>query len=148
MLAIDGKTGYNQVLNNSEPHKIMDKQSPKETETRLSDYLKALRTASGFTLRQVEESTEVSNAYLSQLENDKISKPSPDILHTLASFYGVEYEVLMEKAGYLKKRDADSGRGEKTGRLAASSLGKISREEETQLLSYLGYIRSQKKKKE
>ena len=75
-------------------------------------------------------------------------KLEPDILHTLASFYGVEYEVLMEKAGYLKKRDADSGRGEKTGRLAASSLGKISREEEAQLLSYLGYIRSQRKKQE
>lgn len=125
----------------------MDKQSSKENDTRLSDYLKALRNASGFTLRQVEEATEISNAYLSQLENDKIAKPSPDILHTLASFYGVEYEALMEKAGYLKKRDsADSG--EKTGRLAASSLGKISGEEETQLLSYLGYIRSQKKKKE
>jgi len=126
----------------------MDKQSSKEkNETTLSDYLKALRTASGFTLRQVEEATEVSNAYLSQLENDKISKPSPDILHTLAGFYGVEYEVLMEKAGYLKKRDS-SGSGEKTGRLAASSLGKISSEEESQLLTYLGFIRSQKKKKE
>jgi transcriptional regulator with XRE-family HTH domain len=126
----------------------MDKRSSPESELRLSDYLRALRSASGFSLRQVEEATEVSNAYLSQLENDKIAKPSPDILHALAAFYGVEYEVLMEKAGYLKKRDpGNPGRGEKTGRLAASSLGKITGEEEAELLNYLGYIRSQKKKK-
>lgn len=122
----------------------MDTQSSKES---LSEYLKALRAASGFTLREVEEATEISNAYLSQLENDKISKPSPDILHKLAEFYGVGYEVLMEKAGYFKREVSTVGRTEKTGRLAASSLGKISGEEEAALLQYLGFIRSQKKKK-
>lgn len=125
----------------------MDKQSPKESSSSLSEYLKALRAASGFTLREVEEATEISNAYLSQLENDKISKPSPDILHKLAGFYGVAYEVLMEKAGYFKREASASGRAQGTGRLAASSLGKISSEEEAALLQYLGFMRSQKRKK-
>lgn len=123
----------------------MDKSSSKEnTAETLGGYLKALRAASGFSLREVEEATEVSNAYLSQLENEKISKPSPHILHKLSGFYGVTYETLMEKAGYIKREPA----GEKSGRLAASSLGKISRAEEAALLQYLGFIRSQKRKKE
>ena len=55
------------------------------------------------TLRQVEEATnkEVSNAYLSQIENDKIQKPSPNVLHALAEIYGISYEQLMEMAGYI-----------------------------------------------
>lgn len=122
----------------------MEKPSSKESPDEiLGAYLKTLRGASGFSLREVEEATDVSNAYLSQLENGKISKPSPHILHKLAEFYGVSYEVLMEKAGYIKRENV----AEKTGRLAASSLGKISRDEETALLQYLSFIRSQKRKK-
>ena len=54
-------------------------------------------------LRQVEEATgkAVSNAYLSQLANGKIQKPSPNVLHSLSGVYGVPYEALMEKAGWL-----------------------------------------------
>lgn len=119
----------------------MEKTSARENAPQtLGEYLKALRAASAFTLREVEEATEVSNAYLSQLENEKISKPSPHILHKLSTFYGISYELLMEKAGYIKH-------GVKGGRLAASSLGKLSSEEEATLLQYLGFIRSQKKKK-
>jgi hypothetical protein len=55
------------------------------TEGSLGSHLARLRKAAGLSLRQVEEATgqEVSNAYLSQLENNKISKPSPNILHAL-----------------------------------------------------------------
>ena len=69
----------------------------------LGALLADLRTAKGFSLREVEEATgkAVSNAYLSQLENGKIKKPSPNVLHSLAEVYVVPYEALMEKAGYL-----------------------------------------------
>src|SRR2546425_8968864 len=52
----------------------------------LGALLADLRTAKGLSLRQVEEATDraVSNAYLSQLENGKIQKPSPNVLHSLA----------------------------------------------------------------
>ena len=65
--------------------------------------LSDLRKAKGFSLREVEEATgnAVSNAYLSQLENGRIKKPSPNVLHSLAEVYVVPYETLMEKAGYL-----------------------------------------------
>jgi transcriptional regulator with XRE-family HTH domain len=69
----------------------------------LGGLLADLRTARGLSLREVEEAADnaVSNAYLSQLENGKIQKPSPNVLHSLAQVYAVPYEALMEKAGYL-----------------------------------------------
>jgi len=66
----------------------------------LGSYLKQVRKEKGFTLRVVEEKTGISNAYLSQLENQKISNPSPRILHKLANCYKISYENLMELAGY------------------------------------------------
>ena len=70
---------------------------PAELGTLLAD----LRMAKGLSLREVEEATDraVSNAYLSQLENGRIKKPSPNVLHALAEVYSVPYEALMEKAG-------------------------------------------------
>ena len=54
----------------------------------LGQYLASIRYDRGLRLRKVEEATkkEVSNAYLSQIENDKFEKPSPHILHALPSF--------------------------------------------------------------
>ena len=69
----------------------------------LGPYLASIRLVRRLTLREVEEATggEVSNAYLSQLENNKISRPSPNVLHALAKVLSIPYETLMEKAGYL-----------------------------------------------
>jgi transcriptional regulator with XRE-family HTH domain len=100
-----------------------------------------LRTAKGFSLREVEEATgkAVSNAYLSQLENGKIKKPSPNVLHSLAEVYAVPYEALMEKAGYLLP-SADGGGRQK--RLAAFAIDDLTAEEEEELLKYLAFLRS------
>jgi transcriptional regulator with XRE-family HTH domain len=78
----------------------------------LGPLLADLRTAKGLSLREVEEATgnAVSNAYLSQLENGKIKKPSPNVLHRLAEVYVVPYEALMEKAGYLLPSQDGGGR--------------------------------------
>src|SRR5580704_17906340 len=56
----------------------------------LRQYLASIRSDRRMTLREVEEATkkEVSNAYVSQIENDRIQKPSPNILHALAELYG------------------------------------------------------------
>jgi transcriptional regulator with XRE-family HTH domain len=69
----------------------------------LAQKLKILRKASGLTLRNVETCTagEISNAYLSQLENGKNTRPSPDKLRVLGLVFEVSYESLMELAGYL-----------------------------------------------
>jgi transcriptional regulator with XRE-family HTH domain len=106
----------------------------------LGAVLADLRTAKGLSLRQVEEATDkaVSNAYLSQLENAKIKKPSPNVLHNLAAVYGVPYEALMEKAGYLLPA-ANGGKPRK--RLAAFAIDDLTAEEEEELLKYLAFLR-------
>jgi transcriptional regulator with XRE-family HTH domain len=107
----------------------------------LGAVLADLRKAKGFSLREVEEATgkAVSNAYLSQLENGKIKKPSPNVLHSLSEVYAVPYEALMEKAGYLLP--SEDG-GEPRRRLAAFAIDDLTPEEEEELLKYLAFIRS------
>ena len=107
----------------------------------LGSLLADLRRAKGLSLREVEEATgkAVSNAYLSQLENGKIKKPSPNVLHSLAEVYVVPYESLMEKAGYLLASE-DGGRRRK--RLAVFAIDDLTAEEEEELLKYLAFLRS------
>src|SRR5947208_11570383 len=101
----------------------------------LGEGLKVARELRNLSLREVEEATGVSNAYLSQLENDKIKKPSPHFLYKLAAIYDIEYEVLMEAAGYVKKREGEAART--LAGAALRSLGKLTPEEEEQLADYL-----------
>jgi transcriptional regulator with XRE-family HTH domain len=110
----------------------------------LGAVLADLRTAKGFSLREVEEATgkAVSNAYLSQLENGKIKKPSPHVLHSLSGVYAVPYEALMEKAGYLLPSEDSGGRRR---RLAAFAIDDLTAEEEEELLKYLAFLRSRGK---
>jgi HTH-type transcriptional regulator, competence development regulator len=121
-----------------------ERPSPKLT---LGKHLARLRTAAGLSLRQVEEATdkEVSNAYLSQLENDKINKPSPNILHALARVYSTSYEDLMERAGYFPSgSEASSAR--RQARAATFAIENLTPEEEKALIEYLAFIRQQKNK--
>ena len=100
-----------------------------------------LRKAKGLSLREVQEATKgaVSNAYLSQLEHQKIKKPSPDVLRNLAEVYGVPYETLMEKAGYLPP---DTGAQDgKRRRMAVFAIDDLTAEEEEELLKYLAFLR-------
>jgi len=108
----------------------------------LPEYLGAVRQSKGFTLREVQEATDnaVSNAYLSQLENGKIQKPSPNILHALAEVYGIEYTILMEKAGYITTA-SKSAAPARHGRLATLSKMDLTTEEEEELFRYLNYLR-------
>jgi transcriptional regulator with XRE-family HTH domain len=119
---------------------MVDMKNKKVKRTPLSQYLADIRAASGLKLRQVEEATEkeVSNAYLSQLENGKIKKPSPNILHSLSTVYGVSYESLMEKAGYI----VPSGKGK---RVAKRSIDNLTVDEEEELRKYLAFYRSRKR---
>jgi transcriptional regulator with XRE-family HTH domain len=107
----------------------------------LGALLADLRTAKGLSLREVEEAADkaVSNAYLSQLENGKIKKPSPNVLHCLAEVYVVPYEALMERAGYLLPSEDGDGHRK---RLAAFAIDDLTAEEEEELLKYLAFLRS------
>jgi transcriptional regulator with XRE-family HTH domain len=127
----------------SDNRRLKSKRKPLSFEAQpreLGAVLADLRMAKGLSLRQVEEATDraVSNAYLSQLENGKIKKPSPNVLHCLAATYAVPYEALMEKAGYLLPAEAGGGQRQ---RLAAFAIDDLTAEEEEDLLKYLAFLR-------
>ena len=105
-------------------------------------YLKSVRLGLNMSLRDVEEATgkDVSNAYLSQLETGKISKPSPHILYALSTALGVAYESLMERAGYIVP-SGQRAKGAKHGKAATFSIENLTAEEEKALLDHLNYIR-------
>lgn len=64
-------------------------------------YLRQIRKRAGLTIRQLEEKSGVSNAYLSQIETGKRSIPSETILKKIHGPLGIEYEDLLEKAGHI-----------------------------------------------
>jgi transcriptional regulator with XRE-family HTH domain len=110
----------------------------------LGEFLRSLRVEARLKLREVEERSGVSNAYLSQLETGKINKPSPHILHKLATVYGFPYDKLMMMAGYLVGPSSpDSGEQPVVpgSRIPTSAIRELSPEEEDAVLNYLEYLR-------
>lgn len=108
----------------------------------LGAYLYHVRKIKRLTLRQVEEATmqKVSNSYLSQLEHDRVTNPSPNILHWLAEVYAISYAVLMEKSGYVS---TSRGRARERRRRRVSFASKdLTSQEEEELLRYLAFLRS------
>ena len=83
----------------------------------------------------------MSNAYLSQIENDKIQKPSPNILHVIADLYRISYEALMERAGYFISSSARAPE-ERHGRIATLAEHNLTPQEEEALAEYLLFLRS------
>ena len=112
----------------------------------LGDYLKAVRLGLKMTLRDVEKATQgdVSNAYLSQLENAKIESPSPHILYALSQAYKVSYQSLMARAGYVVPNAGQRAAGKKHGSAATFAIEHLSAEEEKALLEYLAFYRSKR----
>jgi HTH-type transcriptional regulator, competence development regulator len=113
-----------------------------ELKASLGQYLASIREDRGMKLREVETATkrEVSNAYLSQIENGKIKKPSPNVLHVLAHVYRINYEQLMQMAGYAVTSKAST---HKPARNSFTELN-LSPEEDVKLLEYLRFLRSSK----
>ena len=108
----------------------------------LGKTLKEARELIPLTLRQVEEVTGISNAYLSQLEKDKIKRPSANVLYKLAEIYKIELNTLLAAAGIIQKE----GRGKsKLLSTIALSAEQLTDDEEQALLQYLKYLRFSKK---
>src|SRR5271157_1607771 len=119
-----------------------DSQEKSGEKVTLGQYLASIRGDRRMTLRQVEEATnkEVSNAYLSQIENDKIQQPSPNVLHALADIYVIDYSQLMEMAGYITHSKTRS-HGQRHGRVATFANHTLTPSEESELMEYLKFIR-------
>ena len=115
----------------------------------LGQYLASIRNDRHLTLRAVEEATnkQVSNAYLSQIENGKIQKPSPNILHALSELYGISFEKLMGLAGFFTSPSMRPHNA-RHGRVATFAEHNLSPSEELELMEYLQFIRSRTQPRE
>lgn len=103
----------------------------------LGSYLKDARLNYGLTLRESEHHSGISNAYISQIENNKIKQPSPLILEALAKIYDLDYSKLMRMAGYKYQ----SNKSNHQDFLAQHS---VTKKEEKELIDYLAFIRRNK----
>ncbi len=111
---------------------------------RLAEELRRLRGIRAVSLRQVEDATKISNAYLSQLETGKAERPSPHVLHTLAAYYEIPYEYLMEAAGYLEP-PAKQRSPKRLSRLQAAAMSaRLEPEEEEQAVQFIEFLRAQR----
>lgn len=131
---------------------MLDKKDVEPGKPTLGQLLALARATTGMTLRDVEGATDkvVSNAYLSQLEKDKISKPSPNMLHALAKVYNISYENLMTRAGYITTEptaEPNENSARRQARAATFLIKNITPDEEKSLKQYLEYIRYMKRKK-
>ena len=68
-------------------------------DTHLGAALRLARLERGWSLRQAEAKTGVSNAHISQIEHGTIRKPSLTVLAALAGGYGIPLKELVEAAG-------------------------------------------------
>jgi HTH-type transcriptional regulator, competence development regulator len=108
---------------------------------RLGKLLADARRRRKLTLRAVQDTVGISNAYLSQLETGKVQSPSPVVLHKLCKLYELPYATVMQEAGYPvpeEFKETDS-----SVRLAAR-VGQMTPEEEDALVDYLMFLRSQR----
>lgn len=87
-------------------------------------------------VRQVAEETDISNAYLSQLERGVARNPSPHVLHRLAEYYKVPYETLMVAAGYMKSAGKDKSAAPSSLELLLKSV-KLTKDEEDQVKTFI-----------
>src|SRR5690348_13097397 len=112
-------------------------------EREFSQLLRQLREARGLSLRQLENVTGVSNAYLSQIESGRVGPPSPRIIEKLASALDHPYVDLMRAAGHLREEPAQ----EPVLRLGRTtvSLADLTDNDQRLLLSFVEQLRKRSK---
>ena len=72
----------------------------------LGAFIKAQRQVANLSLREMARMTDVSNAYLSQIERG-LHQPSVRVLRSVADALNVSAETLLSEAGLLDEDDSD-----------------------------------------
>ncbi|RKD21124.1 hypothetical protein BEP19_15745 [Ammoniphilus oxalaticus] len=73
--------------------------------------LRRLRRNKRLTMNQLGDKVDLTQPYISMIENGKAGKVIPDTIKKLSDGLGVDYSDLMRKAGYLKNRKENAGKG-------------------------------------
>jgi transcriptional regulator with XRE-family HTH domain len=80
--------------------------SPKNPLEALGALMRAQRMSADLSLRELAERTNVSNAYLSELERG-LHEPSLRVLRAIASALGMPLELMLASAGVLEDAEGD-----------------------------------------
>lgn len=108
--------------------------------------LKNTRKNLGLTLRRVEELSGISNAYLSQLENDKIKNPSGNVLSRLSNLYKIPLKVLLNSGNDLEDLDEENNDiANSFAQKIAFSSKDLTEDEKNEVLKYLEFIKSHRR---
>ena len=75
----------------------------------LGSFIKSQRQVANLSLREMARLTDVSNAYLSQIERG-LHQPSVRVLRSLADALHISAETLLQQAGLIEE---DDGAGER-----------------------------------
>lgn len=105
----------------------------------LGGFIKQQRTRARLSLRELAERTQVSNAYLSQIERG-LHEPSMRVLKALGKALDVSAEVLLSQAGLLDvEDDTDDDRPDVEAAIRADS--RLSADQQQALISvYRSYL--------
>jgi len=96
----------------------------------LGEFLGFCRVEKGLSQRQVALYANISNTELHRIEKGERQKPSPKILKQLSEILDVQYDVLLQFAGYLDLQDDISSNTKLNYEL-------LSNEEKDYILDYL-----------
>lgn len=114
---------------------------------KFGEFLRNLREQRGLTLRDVEKSARISNAYLSQIERGDRGIPNFKILNRLAAAYDVSVTELIEAAEseeHGEEIEADTSPGVK---FVSRGYEKLSEENKQMLTEFLQHLINKEKNK-
>src|SRR3989442_10543372 len=103
----------------------------------LGKEIRGLRDELSMSQAQLAAQAELSQGYLSQLENDEVQNPSAAVIFRLAQSLHVDPRVLMQAAGYKEADGQGNGRGEYEITVDPDLLrflARISKEQQSNLL--------------
>lgn len=71
----------------------------------LGKMIRAARELKNLSPGKVAKEAKISPAYLSKLERDEVTSPSPHRLHALSRVLGIDYAEMMRAVGYVVPGD-------------------------------------------
>jgi transcriptional regulator with XRE-family HTH domain len=112
-----------------------DEPEPDLHQRELGEYIRLQRKMADLSLRRLAELTNVSNAYLSQIERG-LHQPSLRVLRSIAQALNVSADMLLYQAGLIDAADGSSGEAAKPTDTEAAIMNDpdLSREERDALL--------------
>lgn len=104
----------------------------------LGQFIRTQRKLAQLSLRELAALTNLSNAYLSQIERG-LHQPSMTVMKSLADAFELSTETLLEQAGILDD-DADPSRGSEVVRAIRADARLTPTQKEALLSVYSGFV--------